>query len=343
MNYNLNMDQLFKKTSTIIITNYNFYWNNPIVNKYLGKDALRDYEGALILRKTGKPIWISHPFNYNQAKKEFGKKIIVEKYEKNGDFEKLAKKYCGKKIGYDGKFTSVSGLRNLKKALKGKILVDVSSELQESRIIKTKEEIKKITKAAKETKKVILKVKKKLKVGITEKEVANIFNNEFEKDGMKVAFCIVAFGDNCKNLHHVGGNKKLAEGEVLIDVGANYKGYVADISESFWFGKKETKRKKEYEKELRFVRDKLEIIENQLREGIKAKKLMSFCKGLDMPHALGHGIGLEEHDYPGAIGEKSNWKLKEGMVLAIEPGTYKKFGIRIERDYLIIKKGFKEL
>ncbi|MBT4192627.1 MAG: M24 family metallopeptidase, partial [Candidatus Diapherotrites archaeon] len=40
----------------------------------------------------------------------------------------------------------------------------------------------------------------------------------------------------------------------------------------------------------------------------------------------------------------SNWKLAKGMVLAIEPATYtKRFGIRIERDYLITKNGFKKL
>jgi len=338
------MDNMFKRTSTIIITNYNSYWNNPLVNKYLGTNAVHDYEGTLILRKNKKNIWISHPFNYYQAKKEFGKKVIVEKYEKSGDFEKITKKYCNKKVGYDGKFTSVRGLQNLKRLLKGKVLIDVSSELQESRIIKTKEEITKITKATLETKKVILKAKKKLKVGITEKEVTSFFQSEFKKDSMEMAFCIVAFGTNCKNLHHVGGKRKLKnDEEVLIDVGAKYKGYVADISESFWFGKTDSKRKKNYTRELNFVKDKLEIIKNQMRSGVPAKKLMALCKGLNMPHALGHGIGLEEHDYPGAIGEKSNFKLKVGMVLAIEPGTYDNFGIRIERDYLITKNGAKEL
>jgi len=337
------MDQLFKKVSTIIILNYNFYWNNPIVNKYLGKQAIPNYEGTLILRKKGKPIWISHPFNYNQAKKEFGGKVIVKNHGKQDSFEKIVKQYCVKKIGYDGKFTSFSGLKNLRKILKRKTLIDVSMELQESRIIKTKEEITKITKAVKETKKVIMKVKKTLKKGISEREVEQFFQKEFEKDGYQAAFCIVAFGNNTKNLHHVSGNKKLSEEEVLIDVGASYKGYVADISESFWFGKTETKKKKDYERELKFVKDKLEIITNQMKAGVKAKKLIGFCKGLNMPHALGHGIGLEEHDYPGAIGKKSSWTLKEGMVLAIEPGTYNKFGIRIEKDYLITKKGFKEL
>jgi len=138
------MDPLFKKTSTIVIINYNFYWNNPIVNKYLGIDAIPDYEGILILRKNEKHVWISHPFNFNQAKKEFGQKVIVKNHEKSEELEKIIKKYCGKKVGYDAKFTSVNGLKNLKKLLKGKKLIDVSKELGESREIKTKKEVEKI-------------------------------------------------------------------------------------------------------------------------------------------------------------------------------------------------------
>ena len=337
------MDPLFGKTSTIIITNYNFYWNNPIINKYLEIDAIPDYEGTLILRKRGKPVWISHPFNYNQAKKEIGEKVIVKNHSKEGEFEKIIKKYCGKKIGYDAKFTSVSSLKNLKKLLKGKTLIDTSKELAKSREIKTASEIEKISKAVRETKKVIVLAKNKLKKGISEKKIEQYFRKEFEKDGFATAFCIVAFGKNTIDLHHISSDKKLAAGEVLFDVGAKYKGYCADISESFWFGNNKSKKRHDYEKELRFVKDKLEIIENQIKPGVKASKLFDLCTGLDMPHALGHGLGLEEHDFPSGIGKNSNWKLKEGMVLAIEPGTYNKFGIRIERDYLITKNSFKEL
>jgi Xaa-Pro aminopeptidase len=58
---------------------------------------------------------------------------------------------------------------------------------------------------------------------------------------------------------------------------------------------------------------------------------------------LGHSIGLEEHDSL-VISEQSDWILKEGMVLAIEPATYlKNFGIRVEKNYLITKNGFKKL
>jgi Xaa-Pro aminopeptidase len=130
---------------------------------------------------------------------------------------------------------------------------------------------------------------------------------------------------------------------VLIDCGAKYKGYCADISESFWFGKKPSE---EYKTAHCKVECAIEAIEGKLKSGVKGKDLWKESEKYlkELPHALGHGIGLEEHDAPGAISAKSNWTLKKGMILAIEPAIYsKKFGVRIERDYLILNKGFEEL
>ena len=320
-----------------VIFNFRNYWKHPLVNKYINGDK---HEGILILEKGKKPIWISHPFYFAQAKKETkGMKIILMK--KNSLKKILSRK---KKIGYDERHTTVAQMKLLKKIFKGKKLVDVSSEIEKEREIKTKEELEKIGKASKETKKVIGKIRKILNKGVSEKKVEKLFEKEFEKNGFSMAFCIVAFGSNTKELHHIPGKRKLKEGEeVLIDVGAKYKGYCADISESFWFGKKQSKKRSDYEKELRFVKDKLEIVKNCMKPGIKAKKLWKLCEDMKMPHALGHGLGLEEHDYPPGIGSKSEWKLKEGMILAIEPGLYKRFGIRVEKDFLITKKGCREL
>jgi Xaa-Pro aminopeptidase len=335
--------ELFKKVNCIIIPNYHNYWINPIINKYLPGEMNKS-EGTLILRNKEKNIFISHPFYFKEIKKKYGKKLIVENYSDGKTYKILLQKYCKTKIGYNGKYNSVNMLNCMKGFFKGKKIkwIDVSSELDEQRTIKTKEEIKNISKACIETKKVLNKIIPKLKSGMSELDVESMFNEEFKKDGFETAFCIVAFGKNTLSLHHSPNKTKLIEGPVLIDVGAKYKGYCADISESIWFGKKETKLKKEYERELNFIKDKLEIVKNQLKAGIVASELWNICN-INMPHAIGHGLGLEEHDMPGAIGAKSTWKLKEGMVLAIEPGQYNKFGIRVERDYLITKHGFKEL
>jgi Xaa-Pro aminopeptidase len=333
------MDALFDKADTIILTNSIPHHRNPLINKYLGDNAIEEFEGMLVLRKKGKPVWISHPFNYNQSKKLYSKRTIVKTYNTRNDLKKVLSVFCKNKVGYDSEFASVASLKRLKKLLPKKKFIDVSIELFKSREIKNKEEILKLKKAAQETKRVIAKARRKLKLGVSEKSIEDFVRAEFRSGGFGTAFCIVAFGNNAKNLHHVPSSKKLSEGPVLFDIGAEWKGYKADLSESFWFGKKNIK----YEAEKKKVEKVLNEIKKVLRDGTTAKELWKIARDLGAPHSWGHGIGVEEHDAPLGIGEKSKWTLKAGMVLAIEPAVYEKFGIRIERDYLITKKGYKGL
>jgi len=100
------------------------------------------------------------------------------------------------------------------------------------------------------------------------------------------------------------------------------------------------------EEGYRLVYSALQAALKEVRPGVQAKKAFQAAekalsvKDFKMPHALGHGIGLLDHDFPGGIGGKSDWKFKENMVLAIEPAIYVKNwgGIRLE-DNLVVKKG----
>ncbi len=339
---------LFEKVDSVLLLNYRSNFN-PLFNKYL-EDSSKKFEGILIIKKgkknSEKKIFISHPFNYAQAKKEYANKNTeVKTYFKRKEIQNLLKKNCGKKIGYYSEHVTVGQLKRLKNILKGKKFFDISRELEKSREIKNKEEIKKISIAVKNTKKIVGKVKKKIRKGVSEKEIALFVKREFENMRMEETFCNISFGKNTKDLHHNPTEKKLLKNEeVLIDIGGRYKGYCSDISESFWFGEKKGKKYEEYKKEFEKVKNTLKQIEKMIRPGLKASEIWEETeKNIKIDHAIGHGIGLREHDFPNAIGKESKWLLKEGMVLAIEPGSYKKFGIRIERNYLITKNGFKEL
>jgi Xaa-Pro aminopeptidase len=84
------------------------------------------------------------------------------------------------------------------------------------------------------------------------------------------------------------------------------------------------------------------------KPGVEAKLLFENCEkvlGRKMMHALGHGIGLIVHDFPQRISATAEWKLSEGMCLAVEPVIYEKNfgGIRTEDNILITKSGFKRL
>lgn len=343
---------MWKKVDCIILRNFHHYFKDPTINKYLETEISEDYEGYLLIFENKKPIWVSHPFNYSQIKKKLNKKAITKKYQTKKDIEIILKTNCGKKIGYNGKFISVKSLTNLKKLLKGKKFIDVTQELENAREIKTKNEIKKIQTATIVTKKILQTIKKTLKKGMSEKEVENKIKqlikekNKKENKNYSLAFSIVAFGKNTSNIHYQTKNTKLTNGPVLFDFGIKYEGYCSDISDSLWFGEKKGKNYEFYEKEKQKVINSINEIEKILQPNIKAKELYhTATKHLgSIPHAIGHGIGIEVHDYPSGIGKKSNYLLKENMILAIEPAIYnKKFGIRIENNYLITKNGFKKL
>lgn len=330
---------LWSKADSVYLRNLSEHWRDPLISKYAETGT---FEGSLILRKNKKPLWISHPFNYAQAKKELSKNVLVKGFQTSKELKKILQKNFGKKVGYNGRHLTVAELKNLRKKFPKKKFVDVSEELLESRKIKSNEETKKIAVAVKETEKLFKKIKKMAKKGITEKALAGKIKREAEKKGLQTGFCIVAFGKNTSHIHHQPNDTKFPKGAVMIDLGLKFKGYHSDITKTFWAGKK-TKEYEEFERKKILVEKVLKEIEKTLKPGIPAKKLFTRTKALGkMPHALAHGIGIETHDGL-TISEKSTWRLEAGMAIAIEPAVYtKKFGVRIENDYLITKKGFRK-
>ena len=134
---------------------------------------------------------------------------------------------------------------------------------------------------------------------------------------------------------------------MLIDFGAKYHNYCSDLTRTFFVGRAGEKEKELYSK----VFEAQKMAEEKITEGAKASEIFneinSFLKrecGQELQHGLGHGLGLEVHDFPGGFTSVSKDILKENMVLTVEPGIYKKFGgIRIEDDILVLKKGCKKL
>ena len=88
-----------------------------------------------------------------------------------------------------------------------------------------------------------------------------------------------------------------------------------------------------------------------IRAGARSKDIFDIANEIikkelkqNMVHSLGHGLGIDVHDYPDGMSEKSKWRLEEGMVLTVEPGYYgNRFGIRIEDDVAVSKNSPKLL
>ncbi len=186
----------------------------------------------------------------------------------------------------------------------------------------------------------------KPRVGITEKELAQEIRKLLKEHGARSAFRIlVGSGKNAAIPHCYATNKKIKPGElVMVDFGANYKGFCSDITRTFVMGKPSKKQKKL----LSLVKAAQKKAIKQVKAGVKCsiidKVARDHLKGHYFIHSTGHGIGKKVHQKP-RISLKSKETLKAGQVITVEPGVYLKGwgGVRIEDMVLVTKKGCKVL
>ena len=215
--------------------------------------------------------------------------------------------------------------------------------IEKQRMIKEEEELEKIKKACSITDDCFEHLKSFIKVGMSEKEIANEIENFFLKNGAdELAFdTIVASGKNSSMPHAVPTDKLIEPGDpITIDMGCKYKGYCSDMTRTIFAGFVPQYVKPIYDLVLK---NQIQVAEN-LKEGANIKLLSKSVEndfklnGFDMLHSIGHGVGLDIHEYP-FFGARVDFLLKENMVVTDEPGIYipNQFGVRIE-DTLLISK-----
>jgi len=245
--------------------------------------------------------------------------------------------------------------------------------LKELRAIKTKNEVAVMQQAVDITHKALMRVCKFITPGVFEYEVEAEITHEFLRNrATRHAYgCIIASGDRARILHYVENNQECKSGElILMDFGAEYGNYCADLTRTIPVNGKFTKRQKEIydaclavhmhaKKMLKPGKTWLEITESAEIEMNKQLLNIGLLSKEDIKnetpdnracrkyfyHGLGHHLGIDVHD----IGTR-NTPIKEGMVFTIEPGIYvekEKIGIRIENNYWVTKTGcidlFKEI
>ena len=149
---------------------------------------------------------------------------------------------------------------------------------------------------------------------------------------------IVAFGRGSSVPHHETGDTKLKFGDVvLIDFGCKTQGYCSDCTRTFLFG--DDGRHRDFKEKYAIVLEAHERVKETLVSGMTGREADAIArdlfaaKGLDkyFTHSLGHGIGLQIHEYP-VLAPRGEEVLTDGMVFSDEPGLYfaGSYGIRIE-------------
>jgi Xaa-Pro dipeptidase len=139
-------------------------------------------------------------------------------------------------------------------------------------------------------------------------------------------------------------------GEIyILDLGPSYRGYFGDTCRAFSVDRKPTDAQMAAQQA---VVESLKIVEQMARPGVKCATIFSAVdehlksvRGKGMTHHLGHGIGLQPHEYP-HLNPKWDDVFLEGEVFTAEPGVYGpelKGGIRLENDYVVTKDGVRNL
>lgn len=271
---------------------------------------------------------------------EISSKLSFKKALKN-----LKRKHSIKRLGFEAQDITVSEHKMLSRCYNTLVHVNTNN----LRAIKNAKEVKCIEQSCELGDRTFEYILKKIKLGISEKEVANEIEFFIKKHGADISFRpIVAFGPNSAIPHHQTSDKRLATSDklVLLDFGVKLNNYCSDMTRTLFFGSPTGEFKKMYDTVLEAQKKTLEHLgrwrRHQTFDSSEVDKLARnyiISKGYKtIPHSLGHGIGIEVHEAP-HLSPKSKDILKEGMVFSIEPGIYipNVGGVRIE-DIAVLEK-----
>ncbi len=229
------------------------------------------------------------------------------------------------------------------------------------RAVKSQLEVDLITNACSITDKTFRRLLAFIKPGVWEFEIeAEIYHEFLRNRSRGPAFeTIVASGVDSCTLHYVKNDKQCRDGElVLIDFGAEYANYAADVTRTIPVGGRFSKRQKQvYNAVLKVQKAAIELLapgktfdefSKEVGQIMEAELIRLGLLNSDevkkqspdqplykkyFPHGTSHHLGLDVHDY----GDKYR-KFEPGMVLTCEPGIYVRdeaIGVRIENDVLI--------
>ena len=241
--------------------------------------------------------------------------------------------------------------------------------LKEVRAIKSALEIEVIQKAIDITDITFRRLLKFIKPGVMEYEIeAEIVHSFLSQRATGEAYgSIIASGDRARTLHYIENNQECKDGElILMDFGAGYGNYNADLSRTIPVNGKLSKRQKEvYNACLHLhnycagiLKPGISIIDYTDKVGEEATSVfqkIGLLKKEDIKnedpqnrayrkylyHGISHHLGIDVHD----LGTRTE-PIKAGMVFTIEPGIYieeEQMGVRIENNFWITKNGNKDL
>jgi len=277
-------------------------------------------------------------------------------------------------------YLSAQRQRRLKTAYPPHIIIDPTILIHEMRLHKTPKEVELMQTAATISAEAHVLAMNTVKPGMNEFQVESLIEAYMRGQGASgVAYnSIIGGGENATILHYVENNRPLKDGDLLlVDAGAEYNGYAADITRTFPVNGRYSKAQREVydvvldvqiqcieatktgntvkgrnELSIELLTEgmkKLGLLKGKTKDLIKKKSYMKYYM-----HGVGHYLGMDVHDagrYFTDQTAKNSRPFAPGMVLTVEPGLYippddksasskyRGIGIRIEDDVLVTSEG----
>lgn len=241
--------------------------------------------------------------------------------------------------------------------------------MKDLRGIKTALEVEVMQKAIDITENTFRRLLKFIKPGVMEYEIeAEIVHSFLSQRATGEAYgSIIAGGDRARILHYVSNNQECKDGElILMDFGAEYGGYCADLTRTVPVNGKFTRRQKTvynaclhlHNYASSILKPGISIVDYTDKIGEEATQQflkIGLLKKSDVKnedpenrayrkylyHGISHHLGVDVHD----LGTRTA-PIKPGMVFTVEPGIYieeEQMGVRIENNFWITRNGNKDL
>ncbi len=290
--------------------------------------GVKPESACLAVPSSGKPKLFVPGFEAARMKKDSALEVV----QVSRDFLKIVHaQFPAEKIGVVPSALSYEVAQKVKNQWNSE-LVSVEDVCRDLRLVKTREEVSRITKACAITDVLFDEICRNMHLFRTERDISTFLSMRMSQFGFEPSFpAIVATGKNGATPHHVPANAKL-NGFTVLDFGIIYKNYCSDITRTVFIGLLSAKDRSVYNKVLSVQQKCIE----KMKPGLTLEEIDEFAHRNvpSMIHRLGHSLGIEVHDV-----QPRPWKLQAGNVVTAEPGTYTTFGIRIEDDVLVTEKG----
>jgi Xaa-Pro aminopeptidase len=236
-------------------------------------------------------------------------------------------------------------LDHLRSLLPSAEFVDCQPIFDKLRSVKSQEEIRLLSGSNMATAKAITVAFEMARPDDTEREIArDMMDLTVEYGADQVAFMTFGAGKNIFETHHIPGDYKISEGDLLhVDFGAYFDGYLSDISRMAVVGEPDETQIKAYDVA---VGAELATAE-AMRPGATVMDVHDAVKGFYESRGytygrafIGHGIGIGCHEYPFLGPSHGDWVLEPGMFFQVEPGlTLDHARVHTEDSFVVTEKG----